>query len=99
MSWGVTRSNAVFIAPYTVSVVRPATERRTSLAWDHNFSIGERSGLYGGKGCTCACASSTAARASPSWWALRLSQITTSPEQRCGFQIWSTYCSLHEELN
>src|SRR6185437_5474995 len=79
MSSRVTSNNPDANAAYTAQVVRPAIDRTTFLTFENISSIGIRSGLYDGRGTTCAPAASTASIASSDLCGLTLSQITTSP--------------------
>jgi hypothetical protein len=54
------------------------------LVLDQTFSVGLKSGEYGGKYTTPAFAPSMAARASVSLWQDKLSMITTSPGRSAG---------------
>src|SRR4051812_13470965 len=72
------------MAASSASFVRAAADRSRALTLDHIFSIGFRSGLYGGRYRTVAPAASTVSRTAATLWAARLSMTTTSPGVRAG---------------
>src|SRR5271165_2518547 len=78
------------MAASRASAVRALSERNTSLIFDQHFSMGFRSGEYGGKYNKLAPAASRLCRTAAALWALRLSMTTTWPGRRRGHNTCST---------
>src|SRR5690606_39195417 len=90
-SWGDTARSASTIASLTPSKVVADTRRSHALTLLHSFSIGFRSGLYGGKYHRSASAASIASRTPATLCDRRLSITTTSPGRSDGTRNCSTY--------
>jgi len=83
--------NAAPIAARSACFVRASSFRKKALIFDHIFSIGLKSGLYGGRNHTSAPAARIAWATGPLLCGAKLSITTMSPGRRHGTRTCSTY--------